>query len=193
MTNRFRDARPHDETHAHAAAEQLRHLFRRRAGERFRAVLPGHHPRGAHDGGDAAMAVILGSQTSALNSILHYQVQEERSADESAIKLLNKTKQSTNGLLSFMKKIKKQNTLSGIEENSYFRTHPLTSERISHFEDASKGNSYSEKNTYDNEFLLVKAKLTAFLSDKNKTMRLYPNSDMPAVLRRSNREKSLKL
>ena len=133
--------------------------------------------------GDAAMAVILGSQTSALNSILHYQVQEERSADESAIKLLDKTKQSTNGLLSFMKKIKKQNTLSGIEEDSYFRTHPLTAERISHFEVASKGNHYSEKSPYDSEFLLVKAKLTAFLADKNKTMRLYPSSNNSAPAR----------
>ncbi len=133
--------------------------------------------------GDAAMAVILGSQSSALNSMLHYQVQEERSADESAVKLLDKTKQSTQGLLSFMKKIKKQNALSGIEENSYFRTHPLTSERISHFEDVSKSNHYSEKTPYDNEFLLVKAKLTAFLSDKNKVMRLYPPSNNSAPSR----------
>lgn len=133
--------------------------------------------------GDAAMAVILGSQSSALNSMLHYQVQEERSADESAVKLLDKTKQSTQGLLSFMKKIKKQNALSGIEENSYFRTHPLTSERISHFEDVSKSNHYSAKTPYDNEFLLVKAKLTAFLSDKNKVMRLYPPSNNSAPSR----------
>ncbi|MBR1600777.1 MAG: M48 family metalloprotease, partial [Alphaproteobacteria bacterium] len=137
--------------------------------------------------GDAAMAVILGSQSSSLNSILHYQVQEERSADESAVKLLDKTKQSTNGLLSFMKKIKKQNALSGIEENSYFRTHPLTSERISHFEEVSKNNHYSEKTQYDNNFLLVKAKLTAFLNDKNKVMRLYPpsNNSAPARYARS--------
>ena len=35
--------------------------------------------------GDAAMAVILGSQSSALNSMLNYQVEEERSATISAL------------------------------------------------------------------------------------------------------------
>ena len=133
--------------------------------------------------GDAAAAILLGSQSSAMNSIMHYQVQEERSADESAVRLLDKTKQSTNGLLHFMNKIKKQNTLSGIEENSYFRTHPLTNERISHFEQASKGNKYSEKSPLDGEFLLVKAKLTAFLYDNNKVNRLYPKSDNSAPSR----------
>jgi len=133
--------------------------------------------------GDAAAAILLGSQSSALNSVMHYQVQEERSADESAVRLLDKTKQSTNGLLHFMNKIKKQNTLSGIEENSYFRTHPLTNERISHFEQASKGNKYSEKSPLDSEFSLVKAKLTAFLYDNNKVNRLYPKSDNSAPSR----------
>ena len=133
--------------------------------------------------GDAAIAVILGSQSSALNSVMHYQVQEERSADESALNLLNKTHQSATGLLNFMKKIKKQNALSGVEEVSYFRTHPLTNERISHFEEASKKNHYSAKSPYDDEFLLVKAKLSAFLNDKNKVNRMYPVSNKTEAAR----------
>ena len=52
--------------------------------------------------GDAAMAVILGSQSSMINHMLHHQIEEERAADESAVKLLDKTKQSTAGLLRFM-------------------------------------------------------------------------------------------
>lgn len=127
--------------------------------------------------GDAAMAVLLGSQTSALNSMLHYQVQEERSADESAVKLLSKTHRSTNGLLNFMNKIKKQNALAGVEESPYFRTHPLTSERIAHFKEACKNNRYPESSTLDGEFALVKAKLSAFLLDEAKVRRMYPSSD----------------
>lgn len=133
--------------------------------------------------GDAAMAILLGSQSSALNSVMHYQVQEERSADESALKLLNRTHQSANGLLNFMKKIKKQNALSGLEENTYFRTHPLTNERISHFEQAIKSNHYPEKSPEDTEFAMVKAKLAAFLSDKGKVNRMYPPSDKSAAAR----------
>lgn len=124
--------------------------------------------------GDAAMAILLGSQSSALNSMLHYQIQEERSADESAVKLLNKTHQSTDGLKKFMRKIKKKYALSGIEENSYFRTHPLTSERISHFEEASKNNHYSALSPLDQKLKLIQAKLTGFLLEKNKIDRRYP-------------------
>lgn len=127
--------------------------------------------------GDAAMAVMMGTQSSILNSILHYQVQEERSADESAVKLLSKTHQSTQGLKNFMRKIKKQYALSGVEENPYFRTHPLTAERISHFEESSKNNHYDVKSPLDSKLKLVQAKLAGFLWDENKVHRLYPNRD----------------
>ncbi len=126
--------------------------------------------------GDAAMAVILGSQSSALNSMLNYRIEEERSADETAVKLLSKTKQSTNGLKRFMQKVKKQNALSGVEENAYFRTHPMTSERISHFNEASKTNKYSAKNDNDADLKMIKAKLISFLDEPKKVERMYPKS-----------------
>ena len=86
---------------------------------------------------DISIAAILGSQGSAMSNMLSYQVSEERSADEAAIKLLRRINQSPAGMLSFMKKIQKNNTLQGIEETSYYRTHPVTSERIAFF---GKGN-----------------------------------------------------
>ena len=126
--------------------------------------------------GDAAMAVILGSQTSALHSMMHHQVEEERSADESAVKLLSATKQSTDGLKRFMQKIKRRNALSGIEENEYFRTHPMTTERISHFSEEAKNNKFSTQSPLDGKLKMVKAKIAAFLDDKNKAWRMYPQS-----------------
>lgn len=132
--------------------------------------------------GDAAMAVILGSQSSALNSMLNYQIEEERSADESAVKLLSKTKQSTAGLKRFMRKIKQKNSLSGIEESDYFRTHPMTTERISHFNEASKNNNFSAASPLDKNLAMIKAKLAAFMLDTAKVRRLYPQNrkDIPA-------------
>lgn len=127
--------------------------------------------------GDAAMAVMLGSQSSAINNILHYQTQEERSADESAIKLLAQTKQSTQGLQNFMNKIRKRNALSGIAESPYFRTHPMTAERISHFAEASKNNHFSTRHPLDEKFAMIKAKLSAFLLDKQKVARMYPENN----------------
>ncbi|MBQ7632934.1 MAG: M48 family metalloprotease [Alphaproteobacteria bacterium] len=133
--------------------------------------------------GDAAMALILGSQSSAVNSMLHYQIQEERNADESAIKLLDKTKQSTAGLQNFMRKIKKRTAMSGITENPYFRTHPMTTERINHFAEAGKNNHYPIAHRLDTDFAMIKAKLSAYLLDKSKVARLYPQSDNSAAAR----------
>lgn len=89
--------------------------------------------------GDAAMAVMLGTQSSALTHYSRYRTQEERSADEAAMKLLNKTGQSPAGMLTFMKRISTRNTMSGIEEIPYFRTHPITRERISFLKKRQKG------------------------------------------------------
>ncbi len=126
--------------------------------------------------GDAAMAVILGSQTSALHSMLNHQIEEERSADESAVKLLTATKQSTEGLKRFLQKIKRRNALSGVEENEYFRTHPMTNERISHLTAVAKNNKFSTQSPLDDELKLIKAKIFAFLGDKDKVWRMYPKS-----------------
>lgn len=131
--------------------------------------------------GDAAMAVILGSQSSAVNHLLHHQIQEERSADESAVKLLGKTKQSTNGLLRFMQKIKQHNLSSGISEADYFSNHPLTSERIAHFAEVGKQNKYPEKSPLDSKFALVKAKLSGFMEDAARVKRRYPNAHQSAA------------
>ena len=124
--------------------------------------------------GDAAMAVILGSQSSMINHMLHHQIEEERAADESAVKLLDKTKQSTAGLLRFMQKIQKHNLQSGISETDYFSNHPLTSERISHFAEVSKHNRHSAKSPSDEKFALVQAKLSGYLEDSSRVWRRYP-------------------
>lgn len=124
--------------------------------------------------GDAAMAMILGSQSSAMNSMLNYQLQEERNADESAVKILKQTKQSAAGLKRFMDKIKKNNALSGMNESAYFRTHPMTGERIRHFEEAARTNPYGTAHPEDSKFKFIKAKLAAFLEEPEKVWRKYP-------------------
>ena len=86
--------------------------------------------------GDVAMAIALGGQSSTLNNFLQYRTEQERSADESAVKLLKQTRQSPAGMLRFMKRINQRNELSGIEESPYFRTHPVTRERIGFLEQA---------------------------------------------------------
>ncbi len=126
---------------------------------------------------DISIAAILGSQGTALNSLLTYQVSEERSADEAAVKLLKKINQSPAGMLNFMKKIQKQNTIQGIEETSYFRTHPITSERIAFLEKATNDSLAPRYGQQEKAFSRIKAKIYAYIEEPKQTFIKYPSTD----------------
>ncbi len=127
--------------------------------------------------GDAAMAVMLGTQSSVLTHYTRYRTEEERSADEAAMSLLQKTGQSPEGMLTFMKRIVKQNSLNGVEEIPYFRTHPVTRERISFFEQNLKNATAGKEAPHQEEFERVKAKLFAYINPPAQTFRRYPDKD----------------
>lgn len=128
--------------------------------------------------GDVGAAILMGSQSSVISNFLQYRVQEERSADEAAIKNLYNNKISPIGLRNFMKKIAQQNILSGVQESPYFRTHPVTQERISFIEEKIKESPYKENITKSKEFFRVKAKLVSFLNPPEVTFRLYKNDNI---------------
>ena len=127
--------------------------------------------------GDVAMAAMLGSQSSLLTHYTRYRTEEERSADDAAIKLLEQTKQSPQGMLTFMKRIAARNQMQGIEETPYFRTHPVTRERITFFEEAVKQSNIKENTSLQEKFERVKAKLYAYLNPPAQTLRKYPTQD----------------
>ena len=124
--------------------------------------------------GDVAMAVILGSQSSLMHHYSAYRVQEERSADEAAVKLLAGIGKSPAGMRDFMRRIASQNEMSGISEDSYLRTHPMTTERLSFLDDATNQSPYPIVKTNDEKYQMVKAKLIAYLYDIKRAMRVYP-------------------
>jgi predicted Zn-dependent protease len=128
--------------------------------------------------GDTAIAVVLGTQSSAINAMSSYQITEERAADEAAVNLLSKQNKSIKGLKNFMEKIRATNRLEGIEETPYFRTHPITTERISFFNDKLKTES-SPQNSFsmDTRLNRIKAKLFAYLSPLDKVLKKYPLTD----------------
>ncbi len=128
--------------------------------------------------GDAAIAVVLGSQSSAINAITAYQMSEERAADETAVTLLNQNNKSIRGLKDFMQKIQSSNRLQGIEETPYFRTHPVTAERVAFFNDKLKDEKPSSPETsMDKRLKRIQAKLFAYLEPLEQVIRRYPLTD----------------
>ena len=126
---------------------------------------------------DTAMAIMLGGQSSMLNAYTSFRTAQERSADEAAVKYLSQNQESPAGMLNFMKKIRAQNKMTGNEENPYFRTHPLTSERINFMEQAMKNSKYKPDFVPEENFARIKAKLSGFLLSPEETYRRYPMSD----------------
>ncbi len=126
---------------------------------------------------DAAMAVMLGSQSTLFNAMTAYQFQDERSADESAVRYLEQTGQSPVGLKSFIRKIQAGQRLSGYEEQPWFRTHPMSAERLEFFDRALATSTGSASSPLDQKFQQVKAKLSAFLLPVRRARQLYPASN----------------
>ena len=128
--------------------------------------------------GDAAIAVVLGAQSSAINALTAYQMSEERAADETAVKLLAQNHRSIRGLKDFMGKIQKSNRLQGFEEMPYFRTHPITSERVNFFDNQlKKETSTVSDRMMDIRLKRIQAKIFAYLAPLDKVLSVYPLSD----------------
>lgn len=128
--------------------------------------------------GDVAAAIMLGGNSSAVHNLTAYQVEEERSADEAAVGLLEKIGQSPAGMARFMQKIKAQNKLQGRVETPYFRTHPITDERINFLENAAKQSKLPQNSKLDKKLARIKAKLAGFLLHPEKVRRIYRSDNL---------------
>ena len=128
--------------------------------------------------GDAAIAVVLGTQSAAINALTSYQVSEERAADETAVLLLGQNHKSVSGIKNFMTKIQQTNRLQGVEESPYFRTHPITAERVSFFDEKLKKEKNVVSNKAQDERLKrIQAKLIAYLEPLDRVLSRFPLDD----------------
>ena len=128
--------------------------------------------------GDVAIGVVLGTHSSVINAMNSYQTSEERAADETAVMLLKQNQKSAKGLKDFMNKIQSSNRLQGIEENPYFRTHPVTTERVAFFSEVlSKETATLSEYEIDEKLKRIQAKLYAYLAPLPKVIAKYPFND----------------
>jgi len=130
--------------------------------------------------GDVGAAVAAGGQSIALRNFLAYSRVQESSADHAAMKYLDATETSAEGLLQFMEKLGDQELLSPAQQDPYVRTHPLTRERIDalqHHVKTSSSSNTPEPPRIAAMHARMKAKLFAFLNPIGRTLRRYKESD----------------
>jgi predicted Zn-dependent protease len=141
------------------------------------------------DGGIGGATALLGQQM-ALRDILKYSRTQESSADQAGMSFLDKTQQSSRGMLEFFQKLDSQILLNTGSQDPYLRTHPLTRDRIDSVQEHVDHSPYSD--VKDPPALVelhqrMLAKLKGYLWPFDQVMQAYPASDtsQPARYARS--------
>ena len=138
---------------------------------------------GRGSGGGAAM---LPAEGVAERAFLQYSVGQEAAADQAALSFLDRSGQSARGLLEFFQILQGEELLSGIRQDPYVRSHPLTSQRIEYMRHHVERSRFSDVlDSQANIDLLkrIKAKLDAFISTPSSTLAAYPEKDQSVVAR----------
>lgn len=131
-------------------------------------------------GGEAGAAVVIGSQDAATKSFLSYSRTQESSADQAAITYLNRTGQSGRGMVEFLEIIGKDQYQPQTTISSYYRSHPVSSERVSALSQRVDGSPYKDVPASDADIIALKkmqAKLYGYTRPLAKTLKKYPVND----------------
>lgn len=144
------------------------------------AMVVGAGVAAAGHGSGAGGAAVLSGEAVGIRSYLAFSVAQEATADQAALNFLDKTHQSSRGLLQFFQILEGQEILSGALQSPYMRTHPLTSQRVEYVKNHVDHSPYSDVPDPPDWIELhkrMKAKLVAFLSAPGQTMQQYPETD----------------
>jgi predicted Zn-dependent protease len=132
---------------------------------------------GAPDAG----AVLLGnSQYFGTLSALRYMTHQEGEADNTGARALERAGESGRGLLTFFENFRSQEVFSDARRYPYFRSHPLSSDRIENLRRlVAEQPHYSHQDSPERvaQHALILAKIHAFMDAPNATLRDYPESD----------------
>jgi len=129
---------------------------------------------------DAAEAIIGTGNAVAQQSFIRYSQTQERSADQAAVRYLEATGRSAEGLLDLFHQLEDQELLIAERQDPYIRSHPLTRDRIHFVENFISNAKYHVKPWSDEELLAHRrmvAKLFAFIYPPSKTLRIYHEGD----------------
>lgn len=136
---------------------------------------------GSADAGQAGTAVIAGGQSASLRNFLAYTRSQERSADQAAVNLLDRTRQSSSGMLQFMEKLADQELLASSRQDPYVRSHPLTRDRVEFIAEHARSSSYTDRPDSPEDIERherMRAKLIGFLERPRRVLRtFYPETD----------------
>jgi predicted Zn-dependent protease len=130
--------------------------------------------------GDLGIGIMQGGQALAYGNFFSFTRSQEASADQSGATFLEKSHQSSKGMLEFFGKLQNEEYRLGVKQETYFRSHPLSSDRIMTLQQRVENSPYfgtPADPLIEYRFQRVKAKLAGFINEPRRTFQLYPESN----------------
>ncbi|WBQ13493.1 M48 family metalloprotease [Hyphomonadaceae bacterium BL14] len=130
--------------------------------------------------GDAGAAIIASSPQFATLDFMTYTRSQEAAADQAAVRFMTATGQSGRGLVSTFERLAHQERLSFQRRWQYFRSHPLSSDRITALRRNVEASPYADVPDTEEEIATlrrIQAKIIGFMAPPAQTFDRYPESD----------------
>lgn len=130
--------------------------------------------------GRVATAIMSGGNQIASRAFLSFTRDKERSADKTALELLDANSISSKGQLEILIKLKQMESLLGANQNPYTRSHPVNTERINFVKEHLEHSPYTNKEdpadlTIRHQRML--GKLDGFMDKPKDVLKKYSEND----------------
>lgn len=135
---------------------------------------------------DAAAVLFGNSQYFGTLSALRYMQSQEGEADLSGLRALDRAGESGRGLMEFFENFRSQEVFSDARRYPYFRSHPLSSQRIESLRrPVEQAANYGHQDSPERlaQHALIVAKIRAFMNSPTDTLWAYPASDTSPAAR----------
>jgi len=136
--------------------------------------------------GEAGMLILMGGQGIAENQFNAFSRVQEATADQIALKLLDKTHQSSRGLVGAFSRLADEEARAMDRMDPYASDHPMGRERVANLETALEASPYKdvpEDPAVEHEYEMIQAKLYGYVAPVQDVLNKYPPSDTSKVAR----------
>ncbi len=130
--------------------------------------------------GEAGMAVLMAGQQVAQAQFNSFSRVQEATADQIALKELDATHQSGEGMLDVFRRFAAEDAMSAYHIDPYAVDHPMDQDRVANLEnlvDASPYKDVKDSPAATHAFLMIQAKLAGYILPVQEVFNRYPLTD----------------
>jgi len=134
----------------------------------------------AAGGGEAGAGILAAGQQAALGKYLSFSRVQEITADASGARFLAAAGITGKGMISFFRRLQKEEYRYAGEIDPYMQTHPLSGDRVQHLTadlEASPAWNKPSDPGLEERFKRVRAKLEGYVMEPNRTLSDFPEYD----------------